>query len=219
MAYRRLWWAIPAVALVAWIAWDLSVTRRHSLADFDPHVVARLETDMWRSYYDHRSARLFGELTELLRTQYHVPFWRSCTGAYHAARAAVVFQRGHQRSDYELALPDLRSFYTIIRKGSQTDFPVEDAARLELEWWIVHRERAQHPPGDLEKSLADLQALIYRQPADRFQQHAQARADAMRIRDTRAESGGVTGADWAQIATLLDRSWTSLKTSVDAAAR
>jgi hypothetical protein len=83
-----------------------------------------------------------------------------------------------------------------------------------LEWWIIHRERAQHPPGDLVDALAALQAEIYQRPAASFAIHAQARADAMLIRDAKAESGGVTEADWRRIAELLDRSWVSLEETV-----
>ena len=42
-----------------------------------------LETAMWRSYYDHQPVRLFGQLSELMRTQYGFPFWRSIVGAFH----------------------------------------------------------------------------------------------------------------------------------------
>jgi hypothetical protein len=59
--------------------------------------------------YDHHQIRLFGELTTLRRRQFHMPFWRSCLGAYYAARSAVVFQAGHARDDYERALAELQS--------------------------------------------------------------------------------------------------------------
>ena len=169
---------------------------------------------MWRSYYGHSSVRLFGQLVEALREQYHLPFWRSCVGAYHAARAAVVFQAGHGRSEYERALPDLVDYYTLIRRGSDVAFPVDKAARLELEWWIVHRERAQHQQGDLDRALADLQAEIYQQPPARFENHARDRAEAMLLRDSRAEAGGVSDRDWTRIGALLDSSWVSLQAAV-----
>ena len=97
--------AFLAGALVLWIAFDLARSGAHDLRDFDGHQVARLETAMWRSYYDHQPIRLFAQLTELLRSQFHLPFWQSCLGAYHAARAAVVFQRGQSHAGYRLALP------------------------------------------------------------------------------------------------------------------
>jgi len=177
---------------------------------FDPNEVARLETAMWRSYYEKQQLRLYTQMTELLRSQYNLPFIRSNTVAYQAARAAFVFKGGHNRQDYEKALPYLVSFYTAIQKVSDIPFDVERAARLELEWWIIHRERGKHPSGDLALALASLQSELYRMPAERFTEHARLRAEAMTIRDTKAEAGGVTEADWAKIDELLHASWQSL---------
>jgi len=206
------------VLLSGWMIHDLTSTERHSLRRFDPHEVARLETDMWRSYYDRRRVSLAEELVELLRQQYHLPFWKSVVGAVHAARAAAVFQDGHNRGEYERALPDLVSYYQLIHDAGEEPFDVDKTARLELEWWIVHRERAQHPRADLDRSLADLQAAIYQRPSELFAEHASARAEAMLIRDTRQEEGKVTEQDWARIGALLDASWTSLQAVVGQAA-
>jgi hypothetical protein len=87
---------------------------------------------------------------------------------------------------------------------------VEEAARRELEWWIVHRERARFGRQRLVQTLAELQASVYGMPVDRFQKHAEARADAMLFRDGRAASGGVSDDDWTRIHSRLDESWTSL---------
>jgi hypothetical protein len=42
------------------------------------------------------------------------------------------------------------------------------------------------------------------------------RAEAMTIRDTKAENGGVTEADWVRINDLLRESWRSLAKAVKA---
>ncbi|HWS85392.1 MAG TPA: hypothetical protein VN282_00235 [Pyrinomonadaceae bacterium] len=207
--------AVLVVVLLAWAAYDLYAPRRTSLREFDADEVARLETAMWRSYYSRRRVKLFNELAELLRTQYRLPLLRSNAVAYRAAKAAFVFKDGKGRPDYERALPDLVSFYQSIRAVSDTDFDVRRAARLELEWWIVHRERRRHAPGDLDRALADLQAEIFRLPAERFAEHARLRAAAMEIRDTKAEQGGVTEEDWRRIDELLHRSWRSLHAAVN----
>ena len=169
---------------------------------------------MWRAYYGHHPVQVFAELAQLLREQYHVPFWRAWLGAYDASRAAVVFQKGRNRNDYELALPHLIDFYSIVRHNSDKPFPVYKAARLELEWWIVHRERAHHAQGDLERLLAQLQSAIYQRPEDLFAEHAKLRAEAMLMRDERAESGRLTEEDWRKIQELLDRSWISLQSQL-----
>src|SRR5258708_33865337 len=77
---------------------------------------------MWRSYYEKQRLRLFNQLSELLRTQYHMPLVRSNATAYYAANAAFVFKQGKQRADYEKALPDLVKFYRAIRQMSDIPF-------------------------------------------------------------------------------------------------
>ena len=200
--------------LVCGALYDLYYPRTTRMREFDPDEVARLETAMWRSYYEKRRVQLFNQLAELLRTQYRMSQLRSNQVAYYGANAAFVFKQGQQRSDYEKALPDLVKFYDAIRKMSDIPFDADRAARLELEWWIIHRQRAQHPPGDLDKALAELQAEIYQVRVDRLMEHGRLRAEAMTIRDTKAENGGVTEADWARINELLKESWQSLAKAV-----
>jgi hypothetical protein len=200
--------------LASWILWDLFNPRTHDLRKFDGHEVARLETAMWRSYYDHQPVKLFGQLTQLLRTQYGFPFWRSVAGGFYAARAAEVFQTGHARAEYMRALPDLVSYYTLVHRTTTPPFDVNKTAALELEWWIIHRERATYGKKELDQSLADLQAEIYGRPAGDFAEHAGARADAMELRDERAESGSPSADDWRRIGQMLDVSWTSIQRTV-----
>ena len=202
------------LAIAAWVLYDLYAPRTAHLREFDADEVARLETAMWRSYYEKERVQLFNQLSKLLRTQYDMPLVRSNQVAYYAANAAFVFQKGKQRSDYEKALPDLVKFYQSLRNMSDIPFDVERAARLELEWWIIHRERAKHPPGDLEHALSELQAEIYGIPIERLREHGRLRAEAMTIRDTKADAGGVTEADWAKIDELLHQSWRSLAVAV-----
>jgi hypothetical protein len=202
--------AAIGAAVVAWVVYDLYAPRTAHLREFDPDEVARLETAMWRSYYEKQEVRLFTELSELLRTQYDMPLLRSNRVAYYAANAAFIFKEGKRRDDYEKALPDLTRFYQSVRNISDIPFDADRAARLELEWWIIHRERAQHAPGDLERALAELQAEIYRVPIERLLEHGRLRAEAMTIRDTKADTGGVTEADWNRIDELLHQSWRSL---------
>jgi len=206
--------AVVVVLLVCGIAYDLFYPRKTKLREFDPDEVARLETAMWRSYYEKQRVRLFNEATELLRTQYHMTPVKSNLVAYYAANAAFVFKGGKQRSDYEKALPDLIKFYSSLHSMSDIDFDVDKVSKLELEWWIIHRERAKHAPGDLDRALAELQAAIYGVPTVRLMEHGRLRAEAMAIRDTKAEQGGVTEADWAKINELLRQSWRSLAQAV-----
>jgi hypothetical protein len=213
----RAKWIIVAIipVLLGWILIDLYGPRQSNLRGFDPNEVARLETAMWRSYYGKERFRLFAQLAELMRSQYHLPLVRSNVVAYRAAKAAFVFKEGHGRSDYERALPDLVDFYMAIRRVSDIPFDIDRAARLELEWWIVHRERARHAPGDLDRALAELPAEVYRVPAERLQEHARLRAEAMILRDEKAAAGSVSEEDWTRISELLRASYQSLSKAVN----
>lgn len=205
---------VVLVLLLGGVLFDLYYPRTSKLREFDPDEVARLETAMWRSYYEKQHLKLFNELSELLRTQYQMPPLRSSEVAYYGANAAFVFKQGKERKDYEKALPDLKKFYGEIRKISDIPFDVDRVSQLELEWWIVHRQRSQHKPGDLDRALAELQAEIYRVPVEKLLEHGRLRAEAMTIRDTKAEAGAVTEADWAKIDQLLRQSWRSLAQAV-----
>ncbi|HKZ77447.1 MAG TPA: hypothetical protein VJ124_03920 [Pyrinomonadaceae bacterium] len=206
--------ALLGAVLLFWASYDLFAPRTAHLRDFNADEIARLDTDMWRSYYEKRRLRLFSQLSELLRTQYNMPLIRSNLVAYYAGHAAFVFKRGKGRADYELALPDLIKFYRAIRRMSDVPFDSDRAARLELEWWIVHREREKHSPEELARSLADLQAEIYQLPVERLLEHGRLRAEAMTIRDTKAAAGGVTEQDWVRIEELLRQSWRLLSEAV-----
>jgi hypothetical protein len=190
----------------------IDLRRQHpaNLRNFDPEEIARLDTEMWRSYYAKERLKLFNQLAFLLRRQYHMSLARSYIVGFHAAKAAFVFKDGTSRADYERALPDLLAYYQAIRNVSQTPFDVNRAAALELEWWIVHRQRQQQPDRALDHALANLSAEIYQLPTDRFAEHAKYRAAAMTIRDDSAEEGQVSEAQWQEIHELLRRSWLSL---------
>ena len=126
---KKLITTVVLAAIIGWVAYDLYGPRTAHLREFDADEVARLETAMWRSYYEKQRLRLFAQLSELLRSQYNMPLIRSNRVAYYAADAAFVFQKGKQRSDYEKALPALIKFYESVRKMSDIPFDVNRAAQ------------------------------------------------------------------------------------------
>src|SRR3954468_7986807 len=117
--------ALVLVLVICAVLFDLFYPRKTSLREFDSAEVPRLETAMWRSYYEKQRVRLFNEATELLRTQYHLTPVKSNVVAYYAANAAFVFKGGGKRSEYEKALPDLVKFYSSLHQMSDIDFDVD----------------------------------------------------------------------------------------------
>lgn len=201
-------WSITLLTvLLLWIGLDLLTVRRNSLRSFDPVTVARLETDMWRSYYEHRRLKLFVQLSRLMREQFHASWWRSYLMAYQAAKAATVFQDGHSRETYQPALSYLSRYFAQIQRQSVESFDVTAVANNELEWWIIRRE-PQYKPAEWEKILCAIASAMYQQPEADFRTYAHWRVQAMVYRDHLGAEIGEAG--WQQIFEWLKTAWTQL---------
>jgi hypothetical protein len=206
---------------LAYASFDLLWPMQRDLRHFNPAALGELEAQMWKSYYARERVALFLQAAEMLRRHYHFPVLRSYLGAYHAASAAFIFKDGERRSDYEKALPALRRYFAMVRRSGNLEFDVTHAARLELEWWIVHRERERYrtPESALGRACAEAAEAVYSLPAGSTLEYGRLRAQAMLMRDTRESSGSVTPADWAVIQALLRQSYQSLHKTISAAAR
>jgi hypothetical protein len=203
---------VVSVALMAWIAFDVTMPRRTDIRQFDPVATGRLDGDMWRSYYERKPARLFWQLAHSLRVQFHAGFWGSFPIAYRAAKAAFTFKDGTSRDDYARALPDLEKYFASINDLSLTPFNAQAAARNELEWWIIRREPEQYATADWERLIAAVAAEIYGVPPERLSAYARLRVAAMVLRDQRGDR--ITEDDWSRIASLLEQSWTQLASAI-----
>ncbi len=102
---------------------------------------------------------------------------------------------------------------------SSEAFVVEQAARSELRWWIIHRQRQIHTPTDLEQALAYTAAAVYHISPQQAMDHARLRVQAMTLRDTKATTGSLTEQDWHDIEQLLSQSWQSLWATVNKATK
>src|SRR5205807_5317410 len=88
--------ALILALVICGVLYDLFFPRTTKMREFDSDEVARLETAMWRSYYEKQRVLLFNQMTELLRTQYHMTPVKSNLVAYYAANAALVSKQGQQ---------------------------------------------------------------------------------------------------------------------------
>jgi hypothetical protein len=85
----------------------------------------------------------------------------------------------------------MTGFYTL-GGGSGKGFVPARAARLEVEWWRVHRELqhdAARDPAELGEAVAALYAYTYDTPIEGVRESGELRADAMRICDRWVASG------------------------------
>jgi hypothetical protein len=208
---KRIWlWVL--ILLTGWIAVDLFYPFKRDISKIDAEETARLEGAMWRSYYEKKKTKLFFQAGKLMREEFHFPLWRSYRVAYCAAKAAFAFQDGHNRDEYEKALPYLKKYYSLINDISTTGFNTDSAAITELEWWIIRRERDKHPPAEWEKWLAVGASVVYHVPEDSFREYARLRVEAMLLRDEKGDA--ITDEDWKKINVTLLKAWQSFATAV-----
>jgi hypothetical protein len=196
---------LPIAAFACW-------PRRADLRAFDSAGMARLETAMWRDYYEKRYGALFYHLYELSRTQFGFSPLDSLRIALSAAKAAKAFQPTRTRGEAAAALPELAAYYALLRPAAPAAFDTDKLARLELDWWQARREAAG--PRDYGRTIAEVAALTYGKSPDdpAIAASGVARAEAMAYRDARRE--GMTERDWAEIERQLLRACKLLKAGI-----
>ena len=200
--------ALVLGAIAAYGLWP----RAADLRGFEPAEIARLETAMWHDYYDKRYGALFYRLYELSRTQFGFSPLDSLRIAWAAAQAAKAFQPTRSREAANAALPPLVTYYRLLASAAPGGFDVEEAARLELDWWQARREAVG--PEQYGVTVARVAAITYGKRPDEpsFLISGIGRAEAMAYRDTRGQA--ITDQDWSEIECRLRRAYRSLKAAV-----
>ena len=209
---KKIRFLIAAAALLMVLALT-TVGIQHTMTTpdlhgFDPEKMSSLESSMWRSYYEGRYVRLGWQTMKATCGQYRFSWWDGARISRHAARAARYFRAN---ADDPRCVPALVKYYTIIQRSLGREFDVQEAARLELQWW--RERRLNLSAADYGKTIARLTALTYGVPEDSVLPTAVMRAEAMAYRDAR-RGGKMTGSDWDEVTRQLTLAYVSLKTSV-----
>jgi hypothetical protein len=204
---RRRQIAGAVLAAVALAAAYICFPRRADLTTFDPTAMARLETAMWRHYYEKRYLPLFGDLYEVSRREYGFSPLDSVRVAYAAASAAKAFQPSASRAEAEAAMPDLISYFRILSQAAPAPVAIEDAARTELAWWQARREAST--PEQYGLIIARVATLVYGVDGEDLRRSGVVRAQAMAYRDAHGEN--ISEADWSFIFDQLELAYGLLK--------
>ena len=200
--------ATVLVAVVALLIWLQDAVSKPDMSGFDPQEMGRLESGMWRSYYDGRWLQLACQTMEGASGQYRFSWWDGSRSSLHASRAALFFRKN---TDDPMCLPELEQYYAIISKATGQKFDIRAAAALELQWWKERRRGIV--PQDYARTIAQATALVYGVPEETVLPAARMRAQAMAYRDARRD-GKMTDADWQEIARQLMLAYASLKEAV-----
>lgn len=211
---RRIVGLILVVAIAAGAAYA-AIPRHADLTGFDPVSMARLETAMWRDYYEQRYLDLFRHLYDVSRREYGFSPLDSVRIAVAAASAAKAFQPSTSREQAEAALPELTTYFEILARAAPVAVAVEDAARTELAWWQARREDVT--PEQYGAIIARVATLLYGVDGEDMRRSGLVRAQAMDYRDKHATN--TTEADWSHIDEQLRLAYGLLKKALSRATR
>ena len=200
---------IGGILLAAVLVWLFTPPPSH-FRDFDPAVVGRDESNLWRAYYEHRYADLATGLTLTENRDFGLSPLDSTRSGIAAANAARVFQRSHSRTEAQAALPQLTEHFRILARATHASINPAQAARLELEWWQLRREHVG--PARYAPAVAAATAYLYGVSPERVRDYADLRAAAMDLRDRKGRA--ITEADWREITRLLIAAYQGLRAEV-----
>jgi len=153
--------------------------------DFDPVRLGNAETDAWVGYYRRRWGSVLLSFLTMVRSGFGLSWPDTVRGAWWVLRANQAWAP-FPDNDPDTARAYMRRFYDLVKRRNHENFDVERAARLEVEWWRVHRV-LQHSgdldPSALDDAFAALYAHVYGVPASSVREAAAGRAEATRISD------------------------------------
>jgi len=159
-------------------ATELSERKLSPMRTFDPRRVAYYETQAWVAYYQRRWLRLMRLLIALVRTTFGLSLWQALRVAIPLTRAQIKF--APQDNDVPAAVADMRRFYEFVKRAHREDFDPAEAARLDVNWWVVHRQFfGESEREEVIDAVAKLYAATYRVPYESVRKAALHRARAM----------------------------------------
>ena len=73
---------------------------------------------------------------------------RTLLGAWHVLRANQL-RAPIPDNDPDAARASMRRFYALVARKGRLDIDPAEAARLEVEWWRLHRAHQHHDHADV----------------------------------------------------------------------
>jgi hypothetical protein len=158
----------------------------NAMRSFDPRRVGRLECETWVTYYRREWLKFLRAAVQVTRHAFALSWPATLRGAWLVLRANQLWAP-YPDNDPDGAWRCMRNFYALVARRHGETFGLTEAARLEVEWWRIHRYlQRDNPDGDeteLVEALAALYAHVYGVPAADVRLAAQERALAMRHSD------------------------------------
>jgi hypothetical protein len=182
---------------------------------FNPHKVAYYEKAGWEAYYDRNWLRAFRLMVALNREEFHMHLWTALTAAMDVVRASIAFAP-LENNNVPKAREYLRRYYEKAKRTVKIKTDAETLARLEIDYWIVHRELALEriKQNELDNTRPMIESLTNLHAALFDISHESARRSA-ELRTLAAEAvDRITGRyskdvndDWKQVESYLQQAY------------
>jgi hypothetical protein len=158
---------------------------------FDPVVIGNRETDAWAAYYRHEWAQFLVAAVAMVWNGFGMGPVRTVLGAGHVLRANQLWAPIPD-NDPDAARASMRRFYALVARTGHLDIDPAHAARLEVEWWRLHRAHQYGGPADfsqLQAALVALYSYVYGAEPLRMHDAARWRVRAMDVSDQWVAAG------------------------------
>ncbi|MBL8094971.1 MAG: hypothetical protein JNL73_12455 [Anaerolineales bacterium] len=182
---------------------------------FDPECVARFEMENYQAYYRRRWGQLARATIGLMRAAFGFNRLDAVYAAYLVARAELAFAP-FPHNDSPRAEAYMRRFYGLLKARHGVAIDVDQAARLDVRWWQVHRDHfASDDLGPLTEALVEWMAAVYRLDRERLRATARLRAYGIWCSDRWVRAGLPDHSPWlAQEARALTQSYRALRDAI-----
>ena len=159
------------------------------IRNFDPRKIARYEKENYVAYYQKDWLKLFRVSIAMVKEAFALSWLQAIYGAYLVARAEIA-AAPFPENDIPLAESYMQRFYEFIKNVHREEFDTALAAKLDVNWWVIHRKRFGNAENqELVDAVACLYEEVYGAASEKFKQAAYHRSMGMLYSDLWVNEG------------------------------
>src|SRR2546430_8846087 len=113
------------------------------MRDFDPVKLGEAEADAWVGYYRRQWTTVLLASVTMVRVGFGMSWPNTLRGAWWVLRANQLWAP-FPDNDPDGARALMRRFYALVARTSHERFDVDEAGRLEGDWWRGHPGAPPH---------------------------------------------------------------------------
>lgn len=149
----------------------------------DARKLAHYEKENYVAYYQKDWLKLLRVSVGMVKESFGLSWLQAIYGAYLIARAEIAFAP-FPDNDLPMTEAYVKRFYQFIKRVHGEDIDVNKAAKLEVNWWGIHRRLFGNDENqELVEALRCLYEEIYGAKSAKFQEAAYQRAMGMLYSD------------------------------------